>query len=52
MLRVVPLNGNAGGQPIVPRVDRAERVSSGDHLPIRWHLDQALVFDALSGERL
>ncbi len=46
------VNGKAGGQDIVVRVERTENIKPGDKLPIRWQLDQALVFDAESGDRL
>jgi multiple sugar transport system ATP-binding protein len=46
------VNGKAQGQDVVVRVERTEKIKSGDKLPIRWQLDQALVFDASSGERI
>jgi len=46
------VNGTAQGQDVVVRVERTERIKPGDKLPIRWQLDQSLVFDAGSGDRL
>jgi multiple sugar transport system ATP-binding protein len=46
------VNGKAGGQDVVVRVERTEKVKPGDKLPIRWQLDQGLVFDLASGDRL
>jgi len=46
------VNGKAEGQDIVVRVENTARIKSGDKLPIRWQLDQALVFDAASGDRI
>jgi multiple sugar transport system ATP-binding protein len=46
------VNGKAGGQDVVVRVERTERVKPGDKLPIRWQLDQGLVFDLATGDRL
>ena len=46
------VNGKVGGQDVVVRVERTEKVRPGDHLPIRWQLDQALLFDANTGVRL
>ena len=46
------VNGKAGDQDVVIRVERTARVSAGDKLPIRWQLEQGLIFDAESGMRL
>ena len=46
------VNGRAGGQDVVVRVERTAKVKPGDKLPIRWQLDQALAFDLASGNRL
>jgi multiple sugar transport system ATP-binding protein len=46
------VNGKAGGQDVVARVERTEKVKPGDQLPVRWQLDQSLVFDAQTGDRL
>jgi multiple sugar transport system ATP-binding protein len=46
------VNGKSGGQDIVVRVERTIKVSPGDKLPVRWQLEQALVFDAVSGNRV
>jgi len=46
------VNGKGEGQDIVVRVENTARIKSGDKLPIRWQLDQALVFDAASGDRI
>ena len=46
------VNGTSGGQAIVARVERTARVGAGDMLPVRWQLDQALVFDTTTGTRL
>ena len=46
------VNGKAQGQDVVVRVERTEKIKPGDKLPIRWQLDQALIFDAASGDRL
>jgi multiple sugar transport system ATP-binding protein len=46
------VNGKAQGQDVVVRVERTERIGAGDKLPVRWQLDQALVFDTSSGDRL
>ena len=46
------VNGRADGQDVVVRVERTARISAGDELPIRWQLDQALIFDAATGNRL
>jgi ABC-type sugar transport system ATPase subunit len=46
------VNGKSGGQDIVVRVERTIKVAPGDKLPVRWQLDQALVFDTATGYRL
>ena len=46
------VNGHAGGQEVVARAVRTAKVMPGDRLPIRWALDQALVFDAESGRMI
>jgi multiple sugar transport system ATP-binding protein len=46
------VNGRAGGQEVVARVERTAKVAAGDTLPVRWQLDAALVFDAETGTRL
>ena len=46
------VNGRAGGQEVVVRVERTAKVAAGDRLPVRWQLDAGLVFDAESGLRL
>ena len=46
------VNGKADGQDVVIRVERTARVSPGDKLPVRWQLEQSLIFDAQSGMRL
>ncbi|HEX4298849.1 MAG TPA: sn-glycerol-3-phosphate ABC transporter ATP-binding protein UgpC [Devosia sp.] len=46
------VNGHAGGQEVVVRLERTARVAAGDRLPVRWQLDQALIFDAATGKRL
>ena len=46
------VNGKADGQDVVIRVERTAQIHPGDHLPIRWQRDQALVFDAASGDRI
>ncbi len=46
------VNGHAGGQEIVARLERTANVAAGDKLPLRWQLDQALIFDAATGARV
>jgi multiple sugar transport system ATP-binding protein len=46
------VNGRSNGQSIVIRVAHTEKVQPGDRLPVRWQLEQGLVFDAESGQRL
>jgi multiple sugar transport system ATP-binding protein len=46
------VNGRAGGQDVVARVERTAKVAAGDKLPVRWQLDAGLVFDAETGIRL
>ena len=46
------VNGKAGGQEIVIRVERTAKVSAGDKLPVRWQLEQGLIFDGQTGVRL
>jgi multiple sugar transport system ATP-binding protein len=46
------VNGHAGGQEVVARAGRTANIAAGDRLPLRWQLDQALVFDAESGRRI
>jgi multiple sugar transport system ATP-binding protein len=46
------VNGKAQGQDVVVRDERTEKIKPGDKLPVRWQLDQALIFDAASGDRL
>ncbi len=46
------VNGKSEGQEIVVRVERTERIKPGDKLPIRWQLEQGIVLDAQTGDRL
>jgi multiple sugar transport system ATP-binding protein len=46
------VNGRCSGEDIVVRVQRLSNVAAGDRVPIRWLLEQALVFDRESGRRL
>ncbi|MEO6012720.1 MAG: ABC transporter ATP-binding protein [Devosia sp.] len=46
------VNGKSDGQDIVVRVERTANVAPGDKLPVRWQLDQAVVFDQGTGMRL
>jgi multiple sugar transport system ATP-binding protein len=46
------VNGTAGRQIVVVRVERTAQVKAGDRLPVRWQLEQGLLFDATTGMRL
>ncbi len=46
------VNGRSAGQDVVVRLERTATAKAGDQLPLRWALDQALVFDAETGNRL
>lgn len=46
------LNGTINGQPAVVRVDASLEVKSGDSLPIKWNLNEAVMFATNDGCRL
>jgi ABC-type sugar transport system ATPase subunit len=44
--------GKSAGQNTVVRLERTARVAAGDKLPVKWQLDQALLFDLKTGARI
>lgn len=46
------MTGKSGGAEIIARLPKAAKVSPGDRLPVRWQLDNAVIFAHGTGERV